>query len=396
MSRGVAARVEAAEILSLVLDDGGFSNVLLARRTDLPERDRAHRTALVYGVLRIVPWLDELLERVGGRKVSSLDAAVRAILRIGAYELTVRGEAPYAVVDTSVEAIRRLGVPRAAGLVNAVLRKVAREAVAAPGAGVGVPSWIIEELTATYGADDLAAFLAASDHAARIGIRHRGTAPEGVLGIPAASYVDGTGALEPGSFDVIDPASTAVAQAVGAEPGMRVLDIGAAPGGKTAALADAMDGGELLVALDAHPRRIRRMRGRMRAMGVSPALVVGDGRTPPFAPASFDRVLLDAPCTGLGTLRRRPEIRYRLAPTSPAELGALQAAMLEAALRLVRPGGRLVYSVCTVFAAETIDVVAGRGARPPDGLPGRTEGDGLLLAPHLTQTDGMFIAVFDR
>jgi 16S rRNA (cytosine967-C5)-methyltransferase len=123
--------------------------------------------------------------------------------------------------------------------------------------------------------------------------------------------------------------------------------------------------------------------------------LVADARRPPLQHGVFDRVLLDAPCTGLGTLRRRPEIRHRIRPSSSAEAGLRQRAMVEAALPLLRPGGRLVYSVCTVLALETIDVVAGLGARPPDDLPGLRTGDGLLLAPHLTGTDGMFIAVID-
>ena len=121
---------------------------------------------------------------------------------------------------------------------------------------------------------------------------------------------------------------------------------------------------------------------------------MADALQPPLA--SMDGVLLDAPCTGLGTLRRRPEIKHRLAANAPFDAGKRQRAMLDAALALLAPGGRLVYSVCTVFAEETVDVVAGRRGRAPADLPGRPFGDGLLLSPHTTGTDGMFICVFDR
>ncbi len=235
----------------------------------------------------------------------------------------------------------------------------------------------------------------ACDTPPRIGVRHRRATEETELGIPGATYVDTVAGLEEGAFDVIDPSSTAVAAAVGAEPGMRVLDIGAAPGGKTASLWDAMAGDGSLVALDKSPPRLRRMERRMERLGVGAAFVAADGRRPPLRPASFDRVLLDAPCTGLGTLRRRPEIRHRIAEDDPAALGVLQRELLDAALGLVRPGGRLVYSVCTLFAEETTAVVAGSGAVPPAGLPGEVSGSGLLLAPHLTGTDGMFIAVVE-
>jgi 16S rRNA (cytosine967-C5)-methyltransferase len=117
---------------------------------------------------------------------------------------------------------------------------------------------------------------------------------------------------------------------------------------------------------------------------------------PPFRPETFDRVLLDAPCTGLGTWRRRPEIPHRLKQGDPARMGAVQRSLIEAALPLVKPGGILIYSVCTVFTEETIDVVAGFEAAPPAGLPGRVWGNGRLLAPHLTDTDGMFVSEIRR
>jgi 16S rRNA (cytosine967-C5)-methyltransferase len=123
--------------------------------------------------------------------------------------------------------------------------------------------------------------------------------------------------------------------------------------------------------------------------------MIGDAVRPPLRSGGFDRVLLDAPCSGLGTLRRRPEIRHRVTPDRINDLADLQKRMLASALGLVAPGGRLVYSVCTVVPAETVDVVKGSGAHPPEGLPGRVWGDGLLLAPHLTGTDGMFIALID-
>jgi 16S rRNA (cytosine967-C5)-methyltransferase len=146
-----------------------------------------------------------------------------------------------------------------------------------------------------------------------------------------------------------------------------------------------------VVALDSSLKRV--LRASRRA---SEAFwMVGDAVSPPFRSAIFDRVLLDAPCSGLGTLRRRPEIRHRVTPARVEELADLQKRMLAAALRLVKPDGRVVYSVCTVVPAETIDVVEGLGAFPPEDLPGRNWGDGLLLAPHLTGTDGMFIAVIE-
>ena len=131
-------------------------------------------------------------------------------------------------------------------------------------------------------------------------------------------------------------------------------------------------------------------------MGADLHWVIGDATRPPFEPGSFDRILLDAPCTGLGTLRRRPEIRHRVRPESAAESGHIQRQMLDAAVSLLRPGGRLVYSVCTVTPEDTADVVSGVGSCAPEGLPGSAIAGGVLLAPHVTGSDGMFIAVLDR
>jgi 16S rRNA (cytosine967-C5)-methyltransferase len=193
-----------------------------------------------------------------------------------------------------------------------------------------------------------------------------------------------------GMHPLQDSSSVAVGHAVQARPGDFVADLAAAPGGKTMHLIDQTGDGRV-VALDSSLRRV------MRASRRAPEAfwMVGDAVSPPFKSAIFDRVLLDAPCSGFGTLRRRPEIRHRVTRARVEELAGLQQRMLAAALGLVKPGGRVVYSVCTVVPAETIEVVRRFGASPPEGLPGRIWGGGLLLAPHLTGTDGMFIAVIE-
>jgi 16S rRNA (cytosine967-C5)-methyltransferase len=149
----------------------------------------------------------------------------------------------------------------------------------------------------------------------------------------------------------------------------------------------------VLIASDRHPRRVASARRRLQREGADVAWVVADGIRAPFPPRTFDRVLLDAPCTGLGTLRRRPEIRHRLTPDRPARFGAGQHRLLDAALQLVKPDGLVVYAVCTVFPEETTEIVANRRATPPVGLPGRQAGKGWLLGPHLTGSDGIFISV---
>ena len=214
-------------------------------------------------------------------------------------------------------------------------------------------------------------------------------------GIAGAYYVDGP--VTPGhEITYSDAASTAVGLALGSQPGERVLDMAAAPGGKTLHLWDLAGGEAEVVALDRHRRRLRSAQARLAESGATPIWINGDGRRLPFAEGVFDAVLVDAPCTGLGTLRRRPEIAMRLAEDSPGKLGVQQAKMLAEAWRVTRPRGRIVYSVCTVFPAETVDIVADYPASAPVGLPGRLWGKGLLLAPHVTGTDGMFISRIER
>jgi 16S rRNA (cytosine967-C5)-methyltransferase len=185
----------------------------------------------------------------------------------------------------------------------------------------------------------------------------------------------------------------AVGLAVDGQPGLSVLDMAAAPGGKTLHLHDQLQGRGTLIAADRHQRRVLSARRRLRRLNVDLPWLVADGRRLPFAGPTFDRVLLDAPCTGLGTLRRRPEIRHRLQEDAPSRAGELQRELLEAALSVVKPEGFVAYAVCTVFPEETTEVVAGFSAQAPTGLPGRPLGKGWLLGPHLTGSDGMFISL---
>jgi 16S rRNA (cytosine967-C5)-methyltransferase len=200
-----------------------------------------------------------------------------------------------------------------------------------------------------------------------------------------------------------DQASQAVAAAVDARPGERVLDLAAAPGGKATAIAEAMHDDGVVVAADLHRGRVDVVRRAATRLGLrSTMLVVADGTRPPFAPGSFDRVLVDAPCSGLGVLRRRAEARWRVAEADLAALAALQRDLLTAAAALVRPGGRLVYSVCTVTDEETIAIdewaigalPAMRASTPPSA-PWRPHGRGALLLPHDAGTDGMFLLVLE-
>jgi 16S rRNA (cytosine967-C5)-methyltransferase len=407
MKQGVEARLVAATLLRRILEDGAYSNIVIRTATrDLQRRDALFVQRLLYTTIRSLDRIDRTINRKVSRPI---DDDVRAVLRVGVAEILFTGGDTYAAVDSAVEAVRIGGSPRASGFVNGVLRNVARDGEPPLPDGpegealrLGVPLWLHKDLTRAYGTDTTASFLEASNEPTRVGVRRRrGEAPgDEIVGIEdaylIADVVPFRDSIASGDLVVADPSSTAVAAALDPQPGDRVLDLAAAPGGKTLHLWDLLGGEGLIVAMDRHAGRVTNARRRLIELGADVHWVLGDATAPPFAPNSFDRILLDAPCTGLGTLRRRPEIRHRIRPDSAVESGRAQRTMLTAATALLRRGGRLVYSVCTVTPEETVDVVAGTDSHMPEGLPGAEMAGGLLLAPHITGSDGMFIAVIDR
>jgi len=383
---GVAVRLAASHALGRVMRDGAYANIVVeSEARGLGGPDRAFMQWLLFGALRQLRPIDAALAKASSRSIDKVQPEVLDVLRVAGFEL-LAGDAPHAAVSTAVDAARTRAGQGAAGFANAVLRAFR------PVPGVGAfPQWIVDALSDGYGLDWAQAFMEASDTPARLGVFSSEALDDvdAVGGITGAGYVTGSSAdLENDTTVVMDPASAAVVQAMDLQPGQRVVDLAAAPGGKTRAAAIRLGAGSRLIAVDLNEKRLRRAANRAAAETIQ--WVVGDSTIPPLARQAFDRVLLDAPCSGLGTLRRRPEIRHRLDPGAPAQLGELQKKMLDAALELVAPGGMLVYSVCTVFPQETTQVVAGHDALPP-ALPGERHGGGVLLSPHLTGTDAMFV-----
>jgi 16S rRNA (cytosine967-C5)-methyltransferase len=362
----VTARGLALDALDRIDPGGAYANLLLPElldRTGLAPRDRHFATELVYGTTRMRRSCDLLVDRFLTRTV---EPRVRNALRLGAYQLHHLGMAPHAAVGETVEVAPR----PARGLVNAVLRRVADNPVTWPddATRLSYPDWVVAQLTADLGADDALEALAVMN-----------TAP------PVTEREDGY---------VQDLASQWVAAAVGAEPGERVADLCAAPGGKALALAAT---GARVVAADLRPARATLVADNAR--GRSPLdVVVADGTAPPFAPGSFDHVLVDAPCSGLGVLRRRPDARWRIDAAAVERLAHIQRALVDAARALVRPGGQLVYSVCTLTEAEgpAIDAHLALAhpelvALPPPPAPWRPVGRGARLLPQDADTDGMYL-----
>lgn len=360
MARALALRA------LLEIEDGAYANLAVPRLLDhstLSNRDRAFVTELAYGTTRMRRACDWLVDRFVTR---DLDAETRNALRLGAYQLAFLDTPPHAAVAATVDVAPK----RSAGLVNAVLRKVAGSLPPRwpdPATELSYPDWIVDRLTADLGPDDAVAALRTMNEPPTVTER-------------ADGYVQ-------------DEASQLVAAAVDAQPHHRVADLCAAPGGKATALAG------FVVASDLNPTRARLVAANVRRLRLDDvAPLVADARRPPFADATFDRVLIDAPCSGLGVLRRRPDARWRIQPDDVTRLTALQKELVAAALPLVTPGGVLVYSVCTLTLAESAgidkwlaDTRPDLAPLPPPGPPWQPFGRGARLLPQTAGTDGMFL-----
>lgn len=372
------ARKVALEALDRIERDGAYANLVLPSilaRSGLDERDRHFVTELVYGTTRRRRALDHL---VAPYLRHPPDVTTRNALRLGCYQLAELAVPTYAAVHGTVS----VAPPRTRGLVNAVLRKVARGLEQGPptwpstAVELSYPDWIVDRLTADLGAGEARAALETMNESPSVTTR-------------ADGYVQ-------------DAASQWVAEAVGAAPGERVLDLCAGPGGKATALAGD---GVHVIAADSQLGRAQLVARNVARLSLdrSVSVLVADGTAPPFPPASFDRVLVDAPCSGLGVLRRRADARWRVTPDEVVTLAALQQHLALAAAALVRPGGRLVYSVCTLTAAETVEVdealrlaLIDFDAVAPPSAPWRPRGRGALLLPQDADTDGMFLLRLDR
>lgn len=352
------------------VEDGAYANLVLPAalgRSRLSARDRAFATELVYGVCRMRRACDWLID---AHLRGPVEEEVRALLRLGAYQLAFLGTPAHAAVSATVEETPA----RARGLVNAVLRRVAG---ALPpswpdlATELSYPDWVVAELEADLGPVPARAALAEMN-------RPAGATPR------ADGYVQDLG-------------SQWVAGLVEAQPGQRVADLCAAPGGKATALATSA---ALVVAGDVRPNRARLVTanaGRLGLAGVVSTLVA-DGRRPPLRRGSMDRVLVDAPCSGLGVLRRRPDARWRVQPGDVGRLADLQRQLLDAATGLLAPGAKLVYSVCTMTRVETLDVDDWLATKHPElvpmappGEPWAPWGRGALLLPQAAGTDAMFL-----
>jgi 16S rRNA (cytosine967-C5)-methyltransferase len=437
------ARQAAYDAVLAVAQADAYANLLLPallRERGLSGRDAALATELTYGSLRWQGSLDAVLARGSSRPLAGLDPAVLALLRLGAYQLLHLRVPPHAAVSATVELVP----DRARGFVNAVLRRVSERswpqwlALLAPPDEVdrlalmhAHPRWVVRAFADALGSLAAAEVALAADNerpvvhlvarpgrisrtellaAAGVEARPGPWSPYAVRlagGNPAelAAVRDGRAAVQDEGSQLV---ALAAAAATPAEAGPRRawLDVAAGPGGKAALLAGlAAERRSRLLANDLAPHRARLVAQALRGTGA--LTVCADGRVPAWPDGCFDLVLLDAPCTGLGALRRRPEARWRRQPADVARLAALQHGLLQRAMDAARVGGAVLYAACSPHLAETTGVVidllhqrrdvSQEDARPLfAGLPQLGDGPHVQLWPHLHGTDAMFAALLRR
>lgn len=429
-------------------EEGAFAAVLLASATgELRTDDRALCYELVLGVLRRQLWLDQLIEHYAtGRLAASLDAPVRHALRLGLYQLRFLSRIPQsAAVNESVNLAHEARLRSAANFINAVLRRATREPDYDPATratselerlsiDTSHPAWLLERWINFFGATEAEAFAHANNRTPPVAFRVNPVRArvEEVLGrvraanvalqpsrvTPGAWRIEGTGGgallrelASEGAIYTQDEASQLVAHVLmgAAGAGERVLDVCAAPGSKTTHLAALAGDRACIVAGDLHGHRLRLVReaaARQGLKNIQTVMLDAEAAPLPFADNSFARVLIDAPCTGTGTLRHNPEIRWRMTPADIVELAARQRRILAHVARLVSGGGRLIYSTCSVepeeneqLAAAFLETHRDFSVVPPPNVPGHlltADGAAARTWPHRDDTDGFFIAAFER
>jgi len=441
------ARRIAAEVLMRVAQDGAFANLALdaalRQAGALEPREVALATELTYGSLRWQLQLDRALAAHSDRALDDLDDPVRVALRLGAFELLHHQKVPaHAVVNEAVEVAKELKAGRAAGFVNAVLRKLSETRAPPPppsrevdpvghvAALTAHPRWMVERWSRWLGPPEAEKLAEANQEQAAAAVRvarRRATpqqaqealqksgidsrpgkySPDALIlasGAPPALDIEGHAQ---GLFQAQDEAAQLISLFAAPERSARILDACAAPGGKACHLAEIADQGSVL-AVDLHARKASAIAETARRLGLDNVEARAADVTVPIPDVpleSFDLVLLDAPCSGLGTLRRHPEVKLRRTPEDVDRLAQLQTRLLASVQRYVRPGGLLVYALCTLTPEECDEQVQRflaafpqfRIERPPAGFPADClDRDFLRTLPHRTGTDGFFAARLRR
>lgn len=435
---GLAPRLLCAKTLLRTLQSGSYGNLSLQgalKRCELSSQDKALCTTLFQGTLERLLTVDACIAAHVKRAPEKLDPAVRCVLRCGIYELLYLATPESAAVNLWTEAIKSMKLKSASGMVNAVLRSFLRsgkeiplpkEQLAALAVQYSVPRPLIAKLMKEYGKENILPFLEDCNGEPPIYIRRNPLcgdeaallsaladfSPVAVPQIPYAYRLTRSGALTEtkafadGMFHVQDLASQLCCLALDAKPGETILDVCAAPGGKTFTIAQMMEGKGNIYAYDLHEKRVQLIqKGAQRLNLTNITAQTGDAARPVADRPMADRVLCDVPCSGFGVMRRKPEVRYKTAE-EVAGLPPIQRGILEASAASVKPGGVLVYSTCTVSKAENEAVVLDFLAEHPAFLPEppwepaqwneHIAAEMTTLFPHMLGSDGFFLAKLRR
>lgn len=426
-----SARALAARTLAEVLRDGRSLTAALESVPPTAERALVHE--LVYGTVRWFVRLDAMVGRLLQKALKARDQDVHALLLIGAYQLLYLRTPDYAAVGASAEAARELEKPWAVGLVNGVLRKLQRESAALqaavdkdPAVALAHPAWLLDKLREAY-PDDWRRIAEANNERAPMTLRVNARraarddylarlAAAGLVAHPAAHASYGIVLEEPkdvmqlpgfaqGDVSVQDAAAQLAAPLLDLAPGQRLLDLCCAPGGKLAHACEAQPQLRDVIGVDVEPARLARTRDALARLDLSARLIEGDAANPQawWDGQAFDRILVDAPCSATGVIRRHPDIKLLRRPSDVAALAALQASILEAAWRMLAPGGRLLYVTCSVLPDENESVVAAFAAGHENAravtLPsewGRSTGMGRQILPGEDGMDGFYYACLEK
>lgn len=444
----LVSRALALEAL-LRIEQGAYANLVLQelerRLAALPDRDRAFVTELVNGTVRWRILLDHQLSALCSRPLAELDPVALELLRLGAYQLRFMRVPAHAAVDTTVELAKLESHRGVANLVNGVLRRLSRE-VPPPGEGVlhgvdpvahlavanALPAWIVRLWWEERGEAEAEALCQAANRPLPITLRVNltrttreallaafgeagveaapGILPEGIR-LPSGTPLSRLPGFAQGLWYVQGEAAMAAARVLDPRPGETILDVGAAPGGKSTHLAELMGSRGSVIAIDRQERRLALVDDNARRLGLGIVRTVPMDFAEGWNGPPADRILLDAPCSGLGVLARKSDLRHHQAPSEVPKLIAQQAALLDAAVAALAPGGVLLYATCTIHRAENEDQMAPFLARHPEVVPSSLashlpeiwrgdlagpEGAWIQLLPDRHGVEGFFLARFRK
>ncbi len=441
-----SARDTALQVLTAVEQEGAYSNLLLngaLQKSGLSGPDAGLATELVYGTISRMNTIDYFLEPFIAKGLAKLQPWVRNLLRLSFYQLYYLDRIPsHAAVNEAVNIAKRRGHQGISGMVNGVLRNVLRRKVELvlpenlpPVKRIALehshPEWLVAQWVKQYGEETAEAICRANNEPPSVSVRvnrsrisreeliekmqeqgleavSSSMSPDGIL-VKSGGNMALTPWYKEGLLSVQDESSMLVGDAVGPKPGMTVLDCCAAPGGKTCHMAEIMDGSGEVVANDIHPHKAKLIQDHAIRLGLRNIQTLSEDASKlgeRFEPESFDRVLLDAPCSGLGVIRRKPDLKWAKTPGDIKEISGVQRELLDSVSGLVKPGGVLVYSTCTIEKAENGEMVRAFLERHPEFQLAEEQPEswnhlkeaavresvGLQILPQDAHSDGFYIA----